>query len=82
MPKVSDEDLKALQELQAEYTRLTSGYGELQYQYLLIGSKLSQLQTEMLTLSKQQLDLNLKIRQQFGKTGMVDLKTGEFKPDQ
>lgn len=79
--KVSEEELKQLQELQTRFDTLTKLYGELRFEELSLQIKMQDVDRAMVELETKRNTLIEELEKRFQVPGHIDLKTGLFIPD-
>jgi chaperonin cofactor prefoldin len=78
--KVSEQDLASLQELQQTFDALVSQYGELHLKRRIIDSDIQRCEDAFNELEASRQEIGLRVQEQFGSEGTVNLVTGEFVP--
>jgi hypothetical protein len=79
--KVTDETLTRLQEINAEFHRLTKYSGELHYQKRILEREILAVDAALDDNSDERLAISKEVQEQFGGAGTVDLTTGVFTKD-
>jgi hypothetical protein len=81
VPTVSPEDLKRLRELQQTWELLTKRYGELHYEKKMVDAEMRRIDEGLDELEANRVDVVTRVQSTFGKSGTVNLQTGEFLAD-
>ena len=81
VPTVSPEDLKILRSLQETWEVLTKRYGELYYEKKMVDAEMKRIDEGLDELEAKRIDVVARVQTTFGKTGSVNLQTGEFLAD-
>jgi hypothetical protein len=79
--KVSPEDLKVLQSLQETWELLTKRFGELHYEKKMVDTEMAAIDKAFDDLESKRSEVVNRLQSTFGKTGTVNLQTGDFLPD-
>jgi hypothetical protein len=79
--KVSDEELKQLQEIQSRFDTLTKLYGELRYEELSLQIKKQDVDAAFIELETARNTLIQQLEERFQGPGRINLETGEFVPE-
>lgn len=79
--KISDENLKQLQELQVRFEQLTFVYGDLHNKKRMLEGQIAAIETEIDSLERARESFSNALKNEMGSAGTVNLETGEFTPD-
>lgn len=79
--KVSEEQLKELQQLQTQYTNALFRIGEITLQQDILAAELDEVKQFVDRLGTRRIGIVDKLQKEFGSTGTIDLSTGEFVAD-
>lgn len=77
--KVSEAQLAVMRELQQNYEKLLSQYGELHLKKRIIEADIAATEDSFNELEAQRQEVSRLVKEQFGQVGTVNLETGEFK---
>jgi hypothetical protein len=73
------EELKQVQDVQAQFSSLTRRYGELHFQKKFIDEEMVNIDEEMLNLETRRVEIMTNLQNKYG-TGTIDVANGTFIP--
>ena len=81
MAKLTDEEIKRINDLKVGYTRLVEILGGIEVQLITLTAKKEQLKVDLLKIQDEELIIAKDLEDKYGK-GTISLETGEFSPEE
>lgn len=81
MSKINETELQELQSLQLSWDGYTKAYGEAYYQLMLQKEQLEHIEKKLWEIEHNRRKIMVELEKKLGTTGTINLKTGEFVPD-
>ena len=80
MTKLTDEEIKRINDLKVGYNRLVEILGGIEVQLITLTAKKEQLKVDLLKIQDEELIIAKDLEEKYGK-GTISLETGEFSPE-
>tara|TARA_R110000744_G_scaffold168212_1_gene285832 strand:- start:38 stop:283 length:246 start_codon:yes stop_codon:yes gene_type:complete len=81
MTKLTDEEIKRINDLKVGYNRLVEILGGIEVQLITLTAKKEQLKVDLLKIQDEELIIAKDLEEKYGK-GTISLETGEFSPEE
>ena len=79
MAKLTDEEIKRINDLKGSYNQLVETLGGIEVQLISLSTNKEQLKVDLLEIQKEELIIAKDLEEKYGK-GTISLETGEFSP--
>jgi stress response protein YsnF len=81
MAKLTDEEIKKINDLKVGYTQLVETLGSIEVQLITFTTKKEQLKVDLLKIQDDELKIAKELEDKYGQ-GTISLETGEFSPNE
>ena len=81
MAKLTDEEIKRINDLKVGYTQLVETLGNVEVQLITFTTRKEQLKVDLLKIQEDELKIAKELEDKYGQ-GTISLETGEFSPNE